>query len=153
MPDVNPKAQHDHTRRRPWFLVSVICSCVIIALAVIVPTLLIRGNSSNDFEYTQSQLLEEMLGVAHDELIMLIISLVVVIQVVANFKLLKQFPRMPLLLWSFGLVVLSAICTVVESLFWVEVLNYIEHLSFMAASILLAVWCWRVFGSEKQEGS
>jgi hypothetical protein len=105
------------------------------------------------FEYTQAQLLEETLGVAHDELIMLIISLAVVIQIVANFNFLKRLPGSSLILSSFALVALSAFCTVAESLVFPEVLNYIEHLSFMTASILLAIWCWHVFGSKKQESS
>jgi hypothetical protein len=107
----------------------------------------------SDFEYTQGQLLDETLGVAHDELIMLIISLAVVIQIVANFNFLKRLPGCSLILSSFALVALSAFCTVAESLVFPEVLNYIEHLSFMTASILLAIWCWHVFGFKKQESS
>ena len=60
----------------------------------------------SDFEYTQGQLLDETLGVAHDELIMLIISLAVVIQIVANFNFLKRLPGCSLILSSFALVAL-----------------------------------------------
>jgi hypothetical protein len=77
----------------------------------------------------------------------------VVVQIATNFSFLKRLPRRSLILCSFGLVALSAFCTVAESLVFPEVLNYVEHLSFMAAAILLAAWCWCVFGSKKREGS
>ena len=145
--------QHDNTRRRQWFLGGITCFCLLIAVGVIVAGLLLQNVSSADLEYTQAQLLEKTLGVAHDELIMLIISLVVLVQVVANYRFLQRLPWRSLILCSFTLLALSAFCTVAESLVFEEVLNYIEHLSSMVAAVLLAVWCWCVFGSKKQEGS
>jgi hypothetical protein len=84
---------------------------------------------------------------------MLAISLIVVIQIVASFKFIKRLPYMSLLLCSFGGVALSAFFTVAEGLVFSEILNYLEHLSFMVAAILLAVWCGLVFGPKKQENS
>jgi hypothetical protein len=150
---LNPKDQHDTPRRRPWLLGGVIGLCVLLVGVLMTAGAVFQPEPESDFEFTQSQLLEETLGVAHDELIMLIISLIVVIQITANFKLLWRIPKHLLLLCSFGLVAFSTFCTVAESLVFPEVLNYIEHLSFMTASILLAIWCWCVFGSKKQEGS
>jgi uncharacterized membrane protein len=148
---LNPKDQHDTPRRRPWLLGVVIALCVLLVGVLMVAGAMVVPES--DFEFTQAQLLEETLGVAHDELIMLIISLIVVIQIAANFKLLRRIPNHLLLLCSFGLVAFSTFCTVAESLVLPEVLNYFEHLSFMIASILLAIWCWRVFGSKKRESA
>ena len=151
MEPLNPKDQRDTTRQSPWLLGGVIALCVLLMVALMVGGAMVIPKS--DFEFTQAQLLEKTLGVAHDELIMLIISLAVVIQIVANFHFLKKLRGIFLILSSFTLVTLSAFCTVVEGLVFPEVLNYIEHLSFMSASILLAIWCWRVFASKKQEGS
>ena len=141
--------QHDTTRRRPWLLGGVIGLCVLLIGALMVAGAMVIPES--DYEYTQAQLLDETLGMAHDELIMLIISLIVVIQVVANFQLLRRVPNHLLLLGSFALVAFSTFCTVVEGLVFPEVLNYLEHLSFMSAMILLAVWSGCVFGSKKRE--
>jgi len=141
--------QHDTTRRRPWLLGGVIGLCVLLIGALMVAGAMVIPES--DYEYTQGQLLDETLGMAHDELIMLIISLIVVIQVVANFQLLRRVPSHLLLLGSFALVAFSTFCTVVEGLVFPEVLNYLEHLSFMSAMILLAVWSGCVFGSKKRE--
>lgn len=141
--------QHDTTRRRPWLLGGVIGLCVLLIGALMMAGAMVIPES--DYEYTQGQLLDETIGMAHDELIMLIISLIVVIQVVANFQLLRRVPNHLLLLGSFALVAFSTFCTVVEGLVFPEVLNYLEHLSFMSAMILLAVWSGCVFGSKKRE--
>ena len=151
MQRLNPTDQQDITRRRPWLFGGVIALCSLLVGVLMVAGALVQPDAESDFEYTQAQLLEETLGVAHDELIMLIISLIVVIQVVANFQLLRRVPNHLLLLGSFALVAFSTFCTVVEGLVFPEVLNYLEHLSFMSAMILLAVWSGCVFGSKKRE--
>ena len=153
MPPLKPTNKHDSIHHRPWLFGGVISFCVLAVVTLFAATLLAGGDTTSDPGYTQAQLLEETLGVAHDELIMLIISLVVVIQIAASFKFLRRLPNRFLLLCSFGGVAFSAFFTVAESLFFSEVLNYLEHLSFMTATVLLAIWCWQVFGSKKQEGS
>ena len=149
MEPLNPKDQRDTTRQSPWLLGGVIALCVLLMVALMVAGAMVIPES--DYEYTQAQLLDKTLGVAHDELIMLIISLIVVVQVVANFQLLRRVPNRPLLLGSFALVAFSTFCTVVEGLVFPEVLNYLEHLSFMSATILFAVWSGCVFGFKKRE--
>jgi hypothetical protein len=121
-----------------------------VIILMVVGALLVPDST---FEYTQGQLLDEAMGFAHDELIMLIISLIVIIMIAINFRLLRRIPNCFLLMCSFVLVAFSAICTVAEGLVFPEVLNYLEHLSFMAASILFAVWCGFVFGAKKREGA
>ena len=85
MEPLNPKDQQDTTRQRPWLLGGVIALCLLLMAALMVAGAMVTPQS--DYEYTQAQLLDKTLGVAHDELIMLIISLIVVVQVVANFQL------------------------------------------------------------------
>ena len=151
MQRLNPTDQQDITRRRPWLLGGIIALCsLLVGVLMVVGALVIP---ESDLEYTQAQLLDKMLGVAHDELIMMIISLIVVVQIAANVKLLRRVPNYLLLVSSFGLVAFSTLFTVAEGLVLPEVLNYLEHLSFMSATILFAVWCWCVFGSKKREGS
>lgn len=127
--------------------------CVILLIMFAARPLIAQEEVSSTFEYTQLQLSDEQLGVAHDELIMLIISLIVVVQICASYKFLKSLPFKRLLLGSFVAVCLSAFFTVAEGFVLSEVLNYLEHLSFMTAAILIALWCGRVFGFNKQEDS
>ncbi|MDH4203130.1 MAG: hypothetical protein OEV87_09565 [Phycisphaerae bacterium] len=157
MPHSNPKDQHDRTLRRPWLLGGVVFLCILVLITVIVAIVMNRHKFVGDFEYTQAQLLEETLGVNNDELIMLIISLVVVVQIAASIKFLRWIPNRFLVLSGFACVALSAFCTVVESLFsgqTAEALNYVEHIAFMIASVLMAVWCglW-TFARREPEGT
>jgi len=132
----------------------VVLAIVVASSASLQSTFPEKDPATSSAEYTQMQLGEDMLHEAHDELIMLIIALVVVIQVTASYKFFRWLPNRLLLICSFGGVALSAFCTVVEGFVFQEVLNYVEHLSFMTAAILIAVWCglW-AFGPEKQGGS
>jgi hypothetical protein len=43
----------------------------------------------------------------------------------------------------------SWILTVLEGFFWENFLNYIDHACYAVGSVLVAVWCWKVFGSVK----
>ena len=151
MPHLNSIDEQHKAYRRPWLLGLVICLCMLVMISFATAMLFAGEDPGSDNEYTQAQLLEETLGVAHDEIIMLIISLVVVIQVTASFRFFRWLPHRFLLLYSFGMVALSALFTVTESMFFAEVLNYLEHLSFMAGTILLALWCGLVFGFKKRE--
>ena len=148
---LDPTGERDNTRRRQWLLGGLVCFCILLVTTLIVLGLLFQENPASDVEYTQSQLSEDTLGVANDELIMLIISLIVVIQIATSFKFLRRLPNRLLLLCSFVTVAFSAFFTVAESLVFPEVLNFLEHLSFMTAAILLAIWCRQVFCFNKQE--
>ncbi|MHC4291427.1 MAG: hypothetical protein ACYTEU_07805 [Planctomycetota bacterium] len=151
MPHLNSIDEQHKAYRRPWLLGLVICLCMLVMISFATAMLFAGEDPGSDNEYTQAQLLEDTLGVAHDEIIMLIISLVVVIQVTASFKFIRQLPHWYFLLCSFAAVALSAFFTVTESFVFTEQFNYLEHLSFMAGAILLAIWCGLVFGFKKRE--
>ena len=88
-----------------------------------------------------------------DEVLMLIISCAVIVEIVATFNYLRRIPHAYLLLASFAAFVLGSILTVVEGFFWATLFNVIEHLSLMIGAILLALWCGLVFRRPKQEAS
>jgi hypothetical protein len=89
----------------------------------------------------------------HDEVLMLIISGAVIVEVAATFSYLRRIPRVSLLVGSFAALFLSSFFTVAEGFVWPGLLNAFEHLSMMAAAILLALWCGFVFRPRKQEES
>lgn len=133
-------------------LVGSVLLAFVLAGAVLVAESATESKlTGNDLDGVLTQ--ERKLGVAHDEIIMLLISMVVAVQIILNFEILQRLPYKFLLLSSFGAVVLSTFFTVTESLVLSEVLNFLEHFSFMIASILLAVWCKLVFSNAAQEGT
>lgn len=87
----------------------------------------------------------------HDEVIMMLISLIVFIEIFTSLKLIRFIPQKGILLSSFLVFTVSAVSTVVEGYVFSDVLNYIEHSSLMASAILLAVWCGRVFQARERE--
>ncbi len=89
----------------------------------------------------------------HDEVLMLIISGAVIVEIVATFGYLRRIPHPFLLLGSFGGLVLGSFFTVAEGLLWNSLLNVLEHLSMMASAILFALWCGLVFGPRRREAS
>lgn len=91
------------------------------------------------------------LRMTRDEVLMLIISCAVIVEVATMFGYLRRIPRSFLLLGSFAALVLGSLLTVVEGLLWTGLFNVLEHLSLMAGAILLALWCALVFGAGKQE--
>ena len=87
----------------------------------------------------------------HEEVLMLLISGAVIVQMVAMFSYLRRIPHAVLLLGSFSALALSSFFTVIEGFVWTGLFNVLEHLSMMAAAVLLASWCGLVFRSRKQE--
>ena len=93
------------------------------------------------------------LKIEHDEVIMLMVSLVVLIEIIISFNFVRLIPRKWILLSSFGMFVLSAVFTVAEGFVFPHLLNYAEHLSLTGSAILLAVWCGWMFRSPGKEGA
>lgn len=153
MPHFNPTDERDNTPRGPWLLGVVVCVCVLGLITLAAATLLVEENPGAGVVYIPARPLEQMLFTSHDELIMLFIALAVIIEIVANFGYIKRIQDNFLLLCGFVAFVLGASFTVAESFIFKEVLNYLEHLSYMASALILALWCGRVFGAKKQEGS
>ena len=87
----------------------------------------------------------------HDEMLMLIVSGAVIVEVASMFGYLRTIPYFFLLLSSFGTIVLASLFTVVEGFLWPDALNFLEHLSVMIGAILLAVWCALVFRTRTSE--
>lgn len=152
MPQLNPIARPDHTYSRLRFLGGV-GLCVLAAVAFIATPLPAEAAPVIESEPMRAELLKEGPAASHDELIMLILSLAVAIEIWVNFGFIRRAPRPVLLLCSFGLFVLGAFLTVAEGFFFEGVLNYLEHLAYMAGMIALAVWCGWGFGAKRREDS
>jgi len=89
----------------------------------------------------------------HDEVLMLIISLAVIIQIVATLPYLRRIPHPSFLLGSFAALALGSLFTVIEGHAWTSLFNVLEHLVLMAGAILLATWCGLVSKARGREGA
>ena len=88
----------------------------------------------------------------HNEIVMFLLGTCVLIFTIANRSMLKRLPEWKTFIAAFYTLFMSWIMTILEGFFWRDFLNYLEHMGYAASSILLAVWCWRVFGSQKGTG-
>ena len=63
---------------------------------------------------------------------------------------LKQIPSSNILIPAFYAAFAGWFLTVLEGFFWESFLNYLEHICYAASSVLVACWCWKVFGRKKE---
>ena len=63
---------------------------------------------------------------------------------------LVRLPYWGLLMVSFGLLVSSLACSMIEELFWKEVLDFVQHLLAPLSVVLLAIWSWLTFVRHKE---
>jgi hypothetical protein len=81
-----------------------------------------------------------------NEIVMLSIGTGVLTFILSNRKRLKRLGAHRILIASFCLMQAGWIVTVVEGFIWEVILNYVEHACYAVSSILLMIWCWKVFG-------
>ena len=86
------------------------------------------------------------------EIIALILGLIALSVILLNWKRLRALPAQKLLIAAFFLFLSSWIFTNLEALLWREFLNLIEHVTHTSGGILVAIWCWKVFGEVGEEG-
>ncbi len=82
-----------------------------------------------------------------NEIVMLLIGVGVLIFILGSRQRLKGLPSSNILIAGFYLLLASWAVTVLEGFIWEELFNYIEHACYAVGSVLVAVWCWKVFGS------
>ena len=85
-----------------------------------------------------------------NELVMLLLGVGVLVFTLGNRFRLKRLPASKILCAGFYMLSAGWILTVLEGFFWKGVLNYLEHMCCAGSSLLVAVWCWKVFGSKKE---
>ena len=85
-----------------------------------------------------------------NEIVMFLLGICVVIFTIANRLELKRLPAWKTFIAAFYTIFFSWIMTILEGFFLKEFLNYLEHIGYAVSAILLAFWCWQVFGSPKE---
>lgn len=88
--------------------------------------------------------------IQQNEIVMLIIGLGVLIFILGKRLQLKRFPSSNILVLGFYVLLAGWALTVIEGLFWGVLFNYLEHICYAIGSLLVAAWCWKVFGSRKE---
>jgi hypothetical protein len=78
-----------------------------------------------------------------NEAVMFLIALCVFILTIENRIEIKKSKNSSLLLITFYIFLCGWIFTIVEGYILPDILNVMEHLSYLFGSISLAIWCWK----------
>lgn len=84
-----------------------------------------------------------------NEIVAFVLSVGVLIFGCVNSSGLKLLPKSKILIVAFLVTLAGSFLTNIESFFWNDLFHVLEHVCYAVTSILLAVWCWKVFGGEK----
>lgn len=86
-----------------------------------------------------------------NEVVMLLLGVGVLIFILGNRPRLKSLPASNILIAGFYVLLAGWTVTVIEGLFWEGVLNYIEHGCYAVSAVIVAVWCFKVFGGSPRD--
>ena len=87
--------------------------------------------------------------VQQNEIIMLLLGVGVTIFILENRQKLRLVPASRVLISGFCMILAGWILTVLEGFFWRDFLNFLEHFCYAGSSLLMAIWCWKVFRTGK----
>ena len=83
--------------------------------------------------------------IQQNEIIMLLLGIGCMIFILVNKQKVKRIPAAKTLITGFCVLLAGYVLTILEGLFWKDSLNVLEHICYTASSILMAVWCWKIF--------
>ena len=88
--------------------------------------------------------------IQENEIITLLLGIGVMIFILANKQKVKRIPAAKILIPGFYVLLAGWVLTILEGLFWRELLNVLEHICYTASSILIAIWCWKIFKNTRE---
>lgn len=86
------------------------------------------------------------------EIIRLILGIGAVVFVLLHRPALRRLPAWGTLATAFSVVLLGWTVGVVKGVLWGDILNVVEHSCYAVSSLLLAMWCWWLFATQREEG-
>ena len=80
---------------------------------------------------------------------MLLLGIGCMIFILVNKQKVKRIPVAKTLIAGFYVLLAGYVLTILEGLFLKDLLNVLEHICYASSSILMAVWCWKIFAYKK----
>ena len=87
--------------------------------------------------------------IQESEVVLLLLGVGVLIFILGNRRRLRRLPASKILIAGFYTLLAGWVLTILEGFFWEELLNFLQHTCYTGSSVLVAIWCWRVFGKEE----
>ncbi len=86
------------------------------------------------------------------ETIRLALGIGALVFVLLHRPALRKLPGWGTLVAAFSVVLLGWTAAALKGVLWQDALNVIKHSCYAASSLLLAMWCWRLFATRWEEG-
>ena len=83
--------------------------------------------------------------IQENEVVMLLMAIGVLIFILVNRRLIMCIRAASVLVAAFCVLLAAYVLTVLEGLFLEDLLNFLEHLCYAGSSVLIALWCMKVF--------
>jgi len=83
--------------------------------------------------------------IQENEAVMLLMATGVLVFILFNRRMILRIPAARLLIAAFCLLLAGYVFTVLEGFFLEALLNFLEHSCYAISSILIALWCMKVF--------
>ena len=86
-----------------------------------------------------------------NEVVMLLMAIGVLIFILFNRRQIMRIEAAGLLVTAFCVLLAGYVLTVLEGFFLEDLFNFLEHLCYTGSSVLIALWCMKVF-KRKESG-
>ncbi len=86
-----------------------------------------------------------------NEVVMLLMAIGVLIFILSNRRQIMRIEAAGLLVTAFCILLVGYVFTVLEGAFLEALLNFFEHACYAGSSVLIALWCMKVF-KRKESG-
>jgi len=83
--------------------------------------------------------------IQHNELFDAVVAFAVLVFAIVHFRRLSTHPNIKILLFSYGILFVGWVVTILEGVLWPNVLNTVEHICYALSSVLFSLWCWLTF--------
>jgi cell shape-determining protein MreD len=83
--------------------------------------------------------------IQQNEIIMLLLGMGCMIFILVNKQKVKRIPAARTLIAGFCVLLAGYLLTIAEGFLWNDFLNVLEHVCYTTSSIIMAVWCWKIF--------
>ena len=89
--------------------------------------------------------------IQENEVVMLLMAIGVLIFILVNHRLIMRIVAARVLVAAFCVLLAAYVLTVLEGFFLGDLLNFLEHACYAGSSVLIALWCMKVF-KRKESG-
>lgn len=77
-------------------------------------------------------------------------ALVVLVFVLTQGRALKRLPKWALLFSAYSALFAGLVVTILEGMFWPNILNAAEHACYAFSALFFSLWCWRALPTTRK---